>query len=132
MQERERSRASASTINENRKVSGTAIEPHASVAFAGDDAEAVVLDLVQPRVPVGGCCAFVGRQGARAEREHGRAIRCCGGSCHRLWDEMRQNQTQHRSKRNAVAQLFDYLVGAGEQARRNFEVEYPGGFGVDD
>ena len=49
MQERERSRASASTINENRKVSGTAIEPHASVAFAGDDAEAVVLDLVQPR-----------------------------------------------------------------------------------
>ena len=23
-----------------------------------------MLDLVQPRVPVGGCCAFVGRQGA--------------------------------------------------------------------
>jgi hypothetical protein len=43
---------------------------------------------------------------------------------HRLWDEMRQNQTQHRNKRNAVARLFVHLVGAGEQRRGQGQGEW--------
>jgi hypothetical protein len=50
MQERERKRASASAISGKRRVkslTGTAIEPQLPTALAGDDAEAVVLDLDQ-------------------------------------------------------------------------------------
>jgi hypothetical protein len=50
MQERERKRASASAISGKRRVkslAGTAIEPQLPTALAGDDAEAIVLDLDQ-------------------------------------------------------------------------------------
>jgi hypothetical protein len=52
MQERARRRASASTISGKRSVRslpGPAIEAHTFADFAGDDAEAIVLDLVQSR-----------------------------------------------------------------------------------
>ena len=45
-------------------VARTAVEPHAVAVLARDDAEAVVLDLVQPRVAGGRLRALVGRQGA--------------------------------------------------------------------
>src|SRR5262249_26899500 len=49
MQERERSRARVSTISGKREiVAWAAVEPHAAAILAGDDAEAVMLDLVQP------------------------------------------------------------------------------------
>ena len=51
MQERERSRASASTIKWEpcgQVVAGTAVEPHSGVLLAGDDPEAIVLDFMQP------------------------------------------------------------------------------------
>jgi len=50
MQERERKRPSASAISGKRRVkslAGTAIEPQLPTALAGDDAEAIVLDLDQ-------------------------------------------------------------------------------------
>ena len=51
IQERERRRVNVSTISGKRRVkfiSGTAVEPHLRASLAGNDAEAVVLDLVQP------------------------------------------------------------------------------------
>src|SRR5215831_8972064 len=53
MQERERRRANVSTISGKRWVVGeaiarTAVEPHLRASLAGDDAEAVVLDPMQP------------------------------------------------------------------------------------
>jgi hypothetical protein len=46
----ERRRASVSTISGKRWLRSlpAAVEPHALAVLAGDDAEAVVLDLVQP------------------------------------------------------------------------------------
>jgi hypothetical protein len=44
-------------------VAGSAVEPHAIVVLAGDDAKAVMLDLVHQSVPVGGYGALVGRHG---------------------------------------------------------------------
>ena len=51
MQERERKRASVSTISgetAGEVIAGTAIEPHSWAVLPGDDSEAVVLDLMQP------------------------------------------------------------------------------------
>ena len=51
MQERERRRVNVSTISGKRRVkfiSGTAVEPHPVTILAGNDAESIVLDLVQP------------------------------------------------------------------------------------
>jgi len=50
MQERERRRANVSTISGKRRVrsfAGTAAEPHLRAVLAGNDAEAVTLDLSQ-------------------------------------------------------------------------------------
>src|SRR5260221_2530281 len=45
-------------------VAGAAVEPHAVAVPAGDNAEAVVLDLVQPGRAVGGCRPYeAGREG---------------------------------------------------------------------
>jgi hypothetical protein len=51
MQERERRRANVSTISGKRWVRSlprTAIEPYLRTVLAGNDAEAVALDLMQP------------------------------------------------------------------------------------
>jgi hypothetical protein len=51
MQERERRRANVSTISgkaAGEVVARTAVEPHLRAGLAGNDAEAVVLDFVQP------------------------------------------------------------------------------------
>src|SRR5262245_9812465 len=56
MQERERRRANVSTISgeaAGEVIAGAAVEPHALAVLAGDDAKAVMLDLVQPRIVVG-------------------------------------------------------------------------------
>jgi hypothetical protein len=45
-------------------ITGAAVEPHAVAVLAGDDAEAVVLDLVQPAGPDGGHSQGDGRQGS--------------------------------------------------------------------
>jgi hypothetical protein len=47
-------------------VAGAAVEPDAVALLPRDHAEAVVLDLVQPRVAVGGRCALVGRQAGKS------------------------------------------------------------------
>ena len=39
-------------------VARTAVKPHLPVALAGNDAEAIVLDLVQPLAAGRQCCAF--------------------------------------------------------------------------
>ena len=44
-------------------IAGAAVEPHAVAVLAGDDAEAVVLDLVQPSLTGWRLLRFVGRQG---------------------------------------------------------------------
>ena len=51
MQEHERRRTSAATINGKRQevIAGTAVEPHPLTILAGDDTESVMLDLVQPQ-----------------------------------------------------------------------------------
>ena len=66
MQERERSRASASTISGKRSV--RSLEPDAIAVLAGDDPEAVVLDLVQPQLARGRVRGF-GRKAWRDEAE---------------------------------------------------------------
>ena len=43
-------------------VARTAVEPHMRASLAGNDAEAIVLDLVQP--PEGSLSVLVGRHGA--------------------------------------------------------------------
>ena len=51
MQERERKRASVSTISgetAGEVIAGTAVEPHLRASLAGNDAKTVMLDLVQP------------------------------------------------------------------------------------
>ena len=51
MQERERRRAGASTISGKRRgqfIARTAVEPRLRAILAGNEAEAVVFDLVQP------------------------------------------------------------------------------------
>src|SRR5262249_52092708 len=58
MQERERRRASVSTISgklTGEVIAGAAVEPHLRASLAGNDAEAVMLDFVNPQA--------AGRQG---------------------------------------------------------------------
>ena|SRR5215467_7014910 len=43
---------------------GTAVEPHPLAVLAGNDAEAIVLDLMQPLAAGGQLIGFVGRHGA--------------------------------------------------------------------
>jgi hypothetical protein len=51
-------------------IAGEAVEPHAVAVLARDDAEAVVLDLVQPRVAARRLRRFGGQAGRdEAERE---------------------------------------------------------------
>jgi hypothetical protein len=68
MQERERSRATR--LDDQREAVGqvvarSAVEPHAVAVLAGDDAETVVLDLVQPR----SACWRLRRFGGEAGRD---------------------------------------------------------------
>jgi hypothetical protein len=56
-------------INDQREamgeiVAGTAIEPHLRAILAGNDAEAVMFDLMQPLLPDGSLSVLVGRHGA--------------------------------------------------------------------
>jgi hypothetical protein len=44
-------------------IAGTAVEPHLGAVLAGDHAETVMLDFVQPPSPSGRLLRFVGRQG---------------------------------------------------------------------
>jgi hypothetical protein len=56
MQDRDRSRASASTISGKRSVkviTRAAVEPRPCAVLTGDDPEAVMVDFVQPRLAVG-------------------------------------------------------------------------------
>jgi hypothetical protein len=78
MQDRERSRASASTIRGNRgvRVARTAIELHPMAILARDDPEPVMLDFVQPRLAgrwVRGGCGEARGDEARGQgaRTHG-------------------------------------------------------------
>ena len=81
MQERERSRASASAISGNCRVRSLPgrLEPHPRAVLAGNDAEAVVLDLMQPDDAGGRSWGFCGQarldeaggQGTRTQRGHG-------------------------------------------------------------
>ena len=69
MQERERKRASVSTISgetAGEVIAGTAVEPHLRASLAGNDAEAVMLDLVQP-LAAGWQLVGFGREARRDE-----------------------------------------------------------------
>src|SRR5262245_4809141 len=61
MQERERRRANVSTISGKRRgevVARAAVEPHLRASLAGNDAEAVMLDLMQPLAAGGQLIGF--------------------------------------------------------------------------
>jgi hypothetical protein len=75
MQERERRRANVSTIKREATgevIARTAVEPHLRAGLAGNDAEAVMLDLVQ--------ALAAGRQlvGFGWEARPGRSLSLCG------------------------------------------------------
>ena len=74
MQLRQRIDNERETVGE--VVTGSAIQPHPLAFLAGNDAEAVVLDFVQPFSPGRGCGAFVGRHGSM--KPAGRVRGCKG------------------------------------------------------
>ena len=70
MQLRQRIDNERETVGE--VVTGSAIQPHPLAFLAGNDAEAVVLDLMQPQAPDGSLWALVGRHGAIKPAARGR------------------------------------------------------------
>jgi hypothetical protein len=80
MQERERQRLDDQREAVGEIIAGTAIEPHLRARLAGNDAEAVVLDLVQPLAAGRQLVGFgwearraePGREGMRKQIELGR------------------------------------------------------------
>jgi hypothetical protein len=73
MQERERKRASVSTISgetAGEVIAGTAVEPHLRASLAGNDAEAVMLDLMQPMAARRQLIGFGGEARRDAHTQH--------------------------------------------------------------
>src|SRR5262245_1759246 len=96
MHERERKRANVSTIRGKRGgeiIARTAVEPHLRASFAGNDAEAVVLDFVNPQAAGRQCVGLSGearrdesgREGAHTQHNahnfFSRAVTCVTSSC---------------------------------------------------
>jgi hypothetical protein len=127
----DRRRASASTISGNptcEVVAGTAIELHPPVTLAGDDAEAVVLDLVQPLAAGRQLIGFgrearrdePGRQGtlqhAETNKVAQRALQL-GSYSHTLVSGHRRGPAKQRW-RQAPARRVTRRVGALKQASK--------------
>src|ERR1700730_5167367 len=88
MQDRERSPPSASTMSGKRYVRslpGRLYSRHPVAVLAGDDAEAVMLDLVQPHLAGGERVSFGreagGDEAGRKRTQHGSKHRCAAAKC---------------------------------------------------